>query len=297
MTKKADTWMPWYVADYLADTAHLTTEQHGAYCLMLMAAWKRDGSLPKDDTQLAAVSRLSANRWKTHKTVLLEFFIEEPTRYVHKRVTQERLKAQENSNKKATAGAKGGAAKAKNASKSDGTGDGKPIADGVAKVVADAKQTPTPSPSPLPLPSEEFQGAAAPLSPGNPAPADGGELVLTPPEPKEPPVCPHKRLLALYREKLPELPQPRGELWEGTAGAEAMAQRWKFLLTKSREDGSRYATTTQEGLDWFSRFFEAVAQADLLMGRRSKWRADLAWLMKRENFIKVVQGNYDKEPA
>ena len=63
-----------YVADYLADTAHLTTLQHGAYLLLIMNYWQRGKPLKNDDARLAHVARMSAEEWALHKSVLAEFF-------------------------------------------------------------------------------------------------------------------------------------------------------------------------------------------------------------------------------
>lgn len=105
------------------------------------------------------------------------------------------------------------------------------------------------------------------------------------------PVCPHVKVLALFREKLPELPQPKPEFWEGKP-ADALRSRWKWLLTAKRTDGTRYATDEAEALAWFARFFDYVSASDFLMARSGDFKCTLQWLVKAENFAKVVQGNY-----
>jgi uncharacterized protein YdaU (DUF1376 family) len=291
VSKKADTWMPLYVGEYMADTTNLNTEQHGAYCLMLMAAWKRGGKLPGDDAQLSAIAKLSMARWKAHRAVLLEFFeVGAAGVLTHKRVTQEREKAQAISEKKAEAGAGGAFARWEIDSEkmADALANATPnamasatlyaIEGGMANKVANASQTDAPIPSPSPITSE----ANASVQPDKPARI---------------PACTHLKLLDLFAKHLPMLPQPKPELWEGK-NANAMRARWKWLLTKTRRSGERYATTEAEGLDWFERYFAYVAKSDFLTGRNGRWsNCDLGWLVNQTNFAKVVQGNYENREA
>ena len=71
MTKreKADIWMPLYIGDYLADTTRLTTEQHGAYLLLIMDYW-RSGKLPDNDAVLMQITRLQPNAWSNARAML-----------------------------------------------------------------------------------------------------------------------------------------------------------------------------------------------------------------------------------
>ncbi|WP_156909225.1 hypothetical protein [Ottowia thiooxydans] len=80
-----------------------------------------------------------------------------------------------------------------------------------------------------------------------------------------------------------------------------MRSRWAWVMTATAEvgekTGQRIAETTEEGIAWFRKFFEHVAKSAFLLGQAStrKWSADLGWLMRRENFEKVLEGNYHRE--
>lgn len=111
------------------------------------------------------------------------------------------------------------------------------------------------------------------------------------------PDCPHMKILESFGKHLPELPQPKPELWQGK-NADNLRSRWKWVLTARRKNGNRYAEDQQQALDWFDRFFNYVAGSDFLSGRNGKWtNCDLGWLVKADNFAKVVQGNYENQKA
>ena len=54
---KSANWMAFYVGDYAKNTLKLTTRQHGAYLLLILACWQEDGSVDGDDDTLAHTSR------------------------------------------------------------------------------------------------------------------------------------------------------------------------------------------------------------------------------------------------
>jgi uncharacterized protein YdaU (DUF1376 family) len=86
---KTDIWMPVFIGDYLADTMHLSTEQHGAYLLLLFHLWRR-GMLPDDDRALAQITGLTAKAWSPHRAVLAQFFEVGDGLWRHGRVERER---------------------------------------------------------------------------------------------------------------------------------------------------------------------------------------------------------------
>ena len=129
---------------------------------------------------------------------------------------------------------------------------------------------------------------------GEPAkPSEAADQADQPATKQSLPACPHLELLDIFAEKLPELPQPKPELWEGQR-AKNLSARWKWCLTAKKRNGERYATSKAEAMDFFKRYFGYVAKSDFLTGRDGSWSGcDLAWLVKADNFAKVLQGNYE----
>ena len=116
-------YMQLYVADYLADTSHLTAAEHGAYLLLMMNYWQRGQSFKAKDEQslnkrLATVARMSNEEWADAAETLAEFFDVSPTEWRHKRIERD-LEAVRLKSTKASAAGKASAASRKSKSPTD----------------------------------------------------------------------------------------------------------------------------------------------------------------------------------
>lgn len=85
---KPDTWMPLVIGDYLKDTTRLTTEQHGAYLLLIMNYWV-EGPPQDDNDELAAITKMDAKTWRKNRDKLARFFAIVDGVWRHKRVDAE----------------------------------------------------------------------------------------------------------------------------------------------------------------------------------------------------------------
>jgi hypothetical protein len=96
-----------------------------------------------------------------------------------------------------------------------------------------------------------------------------------------PDACPHKEIVALYHEVLPELRSVRA--WNAT--------REKHLRARWREDKRR------QSLSWWREYFTRVKASSFLVGKKTDWSADFDWLIRPTNMAKVLEGKYDDSPV
>lgn len=155
MSAKPDLWMPLHFGAYLTDTMHLSTEQHGAYFLMLMACWKRGGDLPDDDAQLAAITRLSASQWRKARQILAPFWKIGGGKWTQKRLTKELETARGYVKAQSENGKKGGRPPKTKEEAEENPNESQEK----AKPEADRKPDETPLPKPLQTP---FTGTDSP---------------------------------------------------------------------------------------------------------------------------------------
>jgi hypothetical protein len=99
----------------------------------------------------------------------------------------------------------------------------------------------------------------------------------SPPSPPEGEEVTVNEVVELYRQTLPELPEPH----------EVTAKLGRDIRSAAN------ASPERANPDWWRRYFGLVRESPLLMGEgKSGWRASLGWLVCRANMAKVLAGEY-----
>ena len=98
-----------------------------------------------------------------------------------------------------------------------------------------------------------------------------------PPNPPQGDRVPYQKIVDIYHEELPSLASVR-------VVGDALK---KSIRARCREAKERLAP------EWWSNFFRSeVSPSDWLMGRTKDWEANLAWIVTRSKFEKIVNGGY-----
>lgn len=103
-------YLPLFVADYEADTAHLTTAEDGAYMRLLRLQWRTAGcTLPNDHAWIKRRVRCTDDEWTDlYFPMLEEFFKVREGRVFQPRLMEEFERVNATSKKRSDAGRKGG---------------------------------------------------------------------------------------------------------------------------------------------------------------------------------------------
>lgn len=99
---------------------------------------------------------------------------------------------------------------------------------------------------------------------------------------------PYGEIFSLYHEILPELPPAPNQTQKRKDNIKA---RW-FEKVKVPAKGG-FEEWDCNTLEFWQRFFGRVANSPHLMGENDRgWQANLEWVTKKENFYKIIEGNY-----
>lgn len=269
-----------YVADYLADTAHLSTLEHGAYLLLIFNYWQRGESFKAKDERtlnkrLASVARLTENEFEVVKESLVEFFEITETEWKHRRVEID-LEAV---NAKSTKASNAGKASAAQRSNTRST---------VVQQTLNHTDTDT---------DTEYKNTSSS--------ADGADEVAEKIEPQksepeqrtEPLVCPYEKIVDVYHANFPD--GARLKILND-ARRRAIKARW---LEASRLDVAPFGYHSQgDGLQAWASFFKVCSESEFLTGKvqtsgRAPFIADLDFFMQPTSFAKCLENKYHREVA
>lgn len=249
-----------HVGDYLSSTSHLSNEEDLAYRRLLDMYYTSEKPIPLNTQWVARRLRVAS---EVVELVLKDFFTQTPDGYTKERCEQEICRYKQLAERNKRNGSLGGRPKANPVGSQQDT-------NGIPEEPSrNLNQEPvTKNQEPL-----DLEANASMSGTGFPP-------------------CPHQEILKLYAKHLPHLAQPR--VWDGARAAHLKA-RWAQASKPSSYSPGGYSTH-QEGLEWWDSFFEYVSKTKLAAGFESHgriWRPDITWLVKAENFAKIIEQRYE----
>lgn len=301
-----------HLGDYARDTSHLSLLEHGVYTVLLDRIYAIEAGIPKDQVQRIARAR-TKDEIAALGRVLAEFFVLEDGVYINRRAMQEISEFHESEPEREAKRAGNKERKRRNRearkalfdalrdhgivpefdasnaelramlSRVTECGGHAVVTQGVTR---DGTATQTPDTRHQIKAKQKHDppiGGLSPASPdGSPATPAGGapeepQGLASPEAPAKPPPCPQAEIIAAYHAALPECPPVR--VWTERAAT--------MLRTRWREDPQRW------NLDWWREFFAYIRKCPFLLGQKSDFQASLGWLVRPENFAKVLNGNYE----
>jgi len=104
---RPDSWMPFYISDWMVKTGDLTAEARGAYVELIFAYWRTGRPLPDNDEKLQRLSRCTDKEWQRCRAEVMAFFNLGAGGWQHNRIDEELAKANAKYDAKVKAGQKG----------------------------------------------------------------------------------------------------------------------------------------------------------------------------------------------
>jgi len=96
-------YMPVYWEKIFGDIGHLSTEEKGAYLLLLGSMWLKGGRLVDDEDELRLITGLSKHKFRKSREKIFRFFTRLDGYITQKRLTDSMLKVREKRRKNAEA--------------------------------------------------------------------------------------------------------------------------------------------------------------------------------------------------
>lgn len=246
-------WMPIYWGDYLRDTAHLSTAEHGAYLLLIGHYWVTAKPLPDDEEKLRRIARMDRDEWVSSRETISAFFVIADGLWVHQRVEIELAgwsKRKEVHSERASAAAKTRWDKHRNA-QSNASSNASSNAPSMPQAMLE--QCPSPSPSPSSLRSDLGGGGGA-HEPAGAMPSDGTDAATA-----------TTKFLTLRAELWPnECNFPAPTMTLQTQAAELLKQAPLSLVLEIMERGMRSAAAQGKPASHsFKAFHRSMASASI----------------------------------